>query len=111
MEPLSARNLAKYGIRRGAYNGACRRRFVLFHPADDPQNEKRSEFDTKRERDEFAARVLTLETFRSVVRGYKFDATHAALCSVWWFVENVPYDDPARNDIFFELREMVRRVA
>jgi hypothetical protein len=57
-EPLSSRNLARHGMRRGAYDGDRRRRFVLFHPAADPQNVSRSEFDTKRERDEFALKLL-----------------------------------------------------
>lgn len=28
--------------------------------------------------------------------------------AAWWFIENVAQDDPARNDIFFELREIMR---
>lgn len=50
MTDLSARRLAKLGLRRGAYDGANRRRFCLF---EDLRNglELRSEFDTKRERD------------------------------------------------------------
>lgn len=52
-EPLSARNLARYGLRRGAYDGANRRRFVLFE-ADGKGNEIRREFDTKGERDTVA---------------------------------------------------------
>lgn len=34
--------------------------------------------------------------------------TRRALHACWWFIENVGPDDPARTDIFFELREMVR---
>jgi hypothetical protein len=49
-EELSARNLAKYGLRRGAYDGANKRRFVLFTSVV-MGVETRSEFDTKRERD------------------------------------------------------------
>jgi hypothetical protein len=35
-------------------------------------------------------------------------ATKRALDLSWWFIENVGPDDPARNEIFFELREIVR---
>jgi hypothetical protein len=31
-----------------------------------------------------------------------------ALFACWWFIENVRGDDPAVDDIFFELRDMVR---
>lgn len=48
---LSARNLKRYGLRRGAYDGATRRRFVLFESRG---VETRREFDTKAERDEMA---------------------------------------------------------
>jgi hypothetical protein len=34
--------------------------------------------------------------------------TERALEALWWFIENVGPDDPARADIFFELREIVR---
>lgn len=50
---LEARNLRKYGMRRGAYDGANKRRFVLFIKLPNG-NERRSEFDTKKERDEYA---------------------------------------------------------
>jgi hypothetical protein len=33
-----------------------------------------------------------------------------ALSLAWWFIENVGPDDPARNEIFFELRAIVRNV-
>lgn len=58
MEPLSARRLSRYGMRRGAYDGANRRRFVLFYPSEDSQNLSRREFDSKKERDEFAIAML-----------------------------------------------------
>lgn len=58
LESLSAKRLARHGMRRGAYDGANGRRFVLFHPSDDPQNVLRSEFDTKRERDTFALALV-----------------------------------------------------
>ena len=35
-------------------------------------------------------------------------ATLRALHAAWWFIENVPDDDPSRNDIFFDVRELVR---
>lgn len=53
MDELSSRNLAKYDMRRGAYDGANKRRFVLFVPGHDG-NEWRYEFDTKKERDDIA---------------------------------------------------------
>lgn len=28
--------------------------------------------------------------------------------ALWWFIENVTEDDPARQDLFFELRKRVR---
>lgn len=59
LEPLSAHRLARYGMRRSVYDGAARRRFVLFHPSDNPQNELRSEFDTKKERDDFTLRLIS----------------------------------------------------
>lgn len=36
--------------------------------------------------------------------------TERALSLAWWFIENVGPDDPARNEIFFELRAIVRNV-
>jgi hypothetical protein len=54
---LSARNLAKHGLRRGAYDGGTRRRFVTFATAGNG-NEWRTEFNTKRERDEHVGRLL-----------------------------------------------------
>lgn len=57
MEELSARNLAKYGLRRSAYDGANSRRFVLFESCGNG-NERRREFITKQERDDFARRRL-----------------------------------------------------
>lgn len=57
MEPLSARNLKKYGLRRGAYDGSNSRRFVLFQNLGNG-NESRREFTTKRERDEAALLAL-----------------------------------------------------
>lgn len=57
MDELSARNLARYGLRRGAYDGANSRRFVLFESLGDG-NELRREYLTKRERDAFALRRL-----------------------------------------------------
>lgn len=56
-EPLSARNLKKHGMRRGAYDGANRRRFVLFVDNRDG-TESRHEFDSKSERDQFALQQL-----------------------------------------------------
>ncbi|TYO65473.1 hypothetical protein FXV83_16185 [Bradyrhizobium hipponense] len=35
-------------------------------------------------------------------------AKERALFLAWWFIENVGPDDPARNEIFFELRGIVR---
>jgi hypothetical protein len=31
-----------------------------------------------------------------------------ALLAAFWYIENVGEDDPAKTDIFFELREMMR---
>jgi len=60
LEPLSARNLAKYGLRRSAYDGARRRRFCLFEGAEHngEKVEVRREFDTKTERDKAALERL-----------------------------------------------------
>jgi len=57
MDELSARNLARYGLRRGAYDGANSRRFVLFESLANG-NDLRREYSTKRERDAFALRRL-----------------------------------------------------
>lgn len=48
---MTNRDLKGYGLSVGAYDGAHKRRFVLFE--DDPTsgNVWRREFDTKRERD------------------------------------------------------------
>lgn len=54
---LSARNLRKWGLRRGAYNGANSRRFVLFESLANG-NELRREYTSKRERDEACAARL-----------------------------------------------------
>lgn len=54
---LTARNLSRYGMRRGAYDGANRRRFVLF--TNDGASVWRREFDTKRERDAAALAAIT----------------------------------------------------
>lgn len=55
-ELLSARSLRKYGMRRGAYDGARKRRFVLF--VEDGSIERRTEYDTKGERDAAALRMV-----------------------------------------------------
>ncbi|WP_114944329.1 hypothetical protein [Microvirga calopogonii] len=34
-----------------------------------------------------------------------------ALQATWWFIENVPQDDWRRNEIYFELRGLVRQVS
>lgn len=58
-EVLSARNLARYGLRRGAYDGANRRRFCLFCASLFGTGiEERREYDSKAERD--AAAVVEL---------------------------------------------------
>jgi hypothetical protein len=59
MDDLSARNLANYGLRFGSYDGANRRRFVLFGGIG-TAIESRREFDTKKERDEAARRAMRL---------------------------------------------------
>lgn len=64
-EPLAARNLARYGLRRGAYDGSNRRRFVLY---EDGENNGESvtwtrEYDTKGERD--AAALARLEAIKA----------------------------------------------
>lgn len=33
-----------------------------------------------------------------------------ALRLSWWFIENVAFDDPDRDEVFFDLREIVRGV-
>ena len=50
MDELSARNLAKWGLRRGAYDGSNSRRFVYFESLGNG-NERRHEYTSKRERD------------------------------------------------------------
>lgn len=54
-EPLSVRNLSRHGMRRGAYAGSNKRRFVLFTTHDcETGNERRHEFDSKTDRDRYA---------------------------------------------------------
>ena len=62
-DELSARNLARHGLRRGAYDGANKRRFVLFESIGNG-NERRQEFDRKCERD--AAALARLRAKRLV---------------------------------------------
>jgi hypothetical protein len=58
-EPLAWRRLQRYGLRRGAYDGATSRRFCLFEDLGNGL-ESRSEFDSKAERDARAmARLAT----------------------------------------------------
>lgn len=54
-EPLSARNLAHYGLRRGAYDGGNGRRFVCFEKgtSNGEAVEWRAEFGTKTDRDNY----------------------------------------------------------
>lgn len=71
-DPLAARNLARYGLRRGAYDGSNRRRFTLY---EDGENNGEAvtwtrEYDTKRERDAAAlARLDTIKAERAKNRG------------------------------------------
>lgn len=56
---MDSRELKRYGMAQGAYNGANRRRFVLFTSHDaSTGNVTRREFDTKRERDAFARKAI-----------------------------------------------------
>lgn len=57
MDELEARKIKRYGLRRGAYDGANKRRFVLFVSAGEGL-EMRHEFDTKAARDDYARTVL-----------------------------------------------------
>lgn len=61
MDTLSARNLARYGLRRGVYDGANRRRFVLFESAG-MGVEVRHEYDSKRERDQAATTKIAMRS-------------------------------------------------
>lgn len=57
---LSARTLEKHGLRRGAYDGANKRRFCLFERIGDGY-EVRREYDSKKARDEAAIRFLRIK--------------------------------------------------
>jgi hypothetical protein len=74
VEPLGSRNLARYGLRRGAYDGGMRRRFVLFRSgvSDGERVEWRSEFDTKRERDDNATHLLAVAQGQQDQSGWTF---------------------------------------
>lgn len=63
MDRLSARHLARSGLRKGAYNGGNGRRFCLFETAirEDAAVELRREFSTKRERDAKAFELLAMK--------------------------------------------------
>lgn len=52
------REAKRHGLQLGAYDGARKRRFVVFHPSPSNGSVYRSEFDTKRERDIFAERLI-----------------------------------------------------
>lgn len=54
---LSATILKRHGLERGAYDGARRRRFVLFQDTGNGTVSRR-EFDTKRERDDAALKII-----------------------------------------------------
>lgn len=56
-EPLGSKSLARFGMRRGVYDGANKRRFVLSEIAPNGLTLRR-EFDTKGERDAFALERL-----------------------------------------------------
>lgn len=56
-DDLSARRLARFGLRLGAYDGANRRRFVLFTNNYDGTVSRR-EFDTKTERNDRARTMM-----------------------------------------------------
>ncbi len=56
--------------------------------------------------------------FRAALRDHDFDnrfntipewkAASRAAFAAWWFIENVTNDDPARTDLFFEIRGIAR---
>lgn len=58
----------------------------------------------------------SLQDFHSFLRGYDalrttapIDKRDRALKATWWFIENVSEHDYRRNEIFFEVRELVRK--
>lgn len=55
-------------------------------------------------KDDFDAMRRVIAAERAVA-GHKVED---ALQLTWWFIENVSFDDPDRDDIFFELRAIVR---
>ncbi|MBD2745814.1 hypothetical protein IC232_03795 [Microvirga sp. BT688] len=56
-----------------------------------------------------------LRDFRAFVAGVSnlpdLSPVNRALQATWWFIENVPEDDWRRNEIYFELRSLVREVS
>ena len=74
---------------------------------DDP-NEPVQDFLDKLRKDR-------LRDFRAFVAGVSnlpgLSPANRALQATWWFIENVPEDDWRRNEIYFELRSLVRKVS
>jgi hypothetical protein len=57
----------------------------------------------------------SLRDFRGFLAGLSnlpgLSPVNRALQASWWFIENVPEDDWRRNEIYFELRSLVRQVS
>ncbi|QRM35001.1 hypothetical protein [Microvirga sp. VF16] len=56
----------------------------------------------------------SLRDFKGLLVGLSnlpgLSAVNRALQASWWFIENVPENDWRRNEIYFELRNLVRQV-
>lgn len=50
------------------------------------------------------------EKMRGVTAREDLTPAEEALQLSWWFIENVAFDDPDRDEVFFALREIVRGV-
>jgi hypothetical protein len=46
--------------------------------------------------------------FNAALWHFGMEPTRKAMLAAWWFIENVPENDPAHSELFFKVRELVR---
>jgi len=47
--------------------------------------------------------------FNAALCYFGSEPTRKAMLAAWWFIENVNQDEPARTELFFKVRELVRK--
>jgi hypothetical protein len=50
----------------------------------------------------------TLRDFIAALCYFGAEPTRKAMLAAWWFIENVDQHEPARTELFFKVRELVR---